>query len=127
MLRSRSRGFTLLEIMVAVAVFAVAGAALIKNASLAVNQTMSIRDKTLAYWIAKNEISQIRSVPRDPQNFVSTGTDRRTVTMADREWQVVIEVVATENDAMRRVEIGVYREDDLDNAVALLTSFVGRH
>jgi general secretion pathway protein I len=113
--------------MVAVAVFAVAGAALIKNASLAVNQTMSIRDKTLAYWIAKNEISQIRSVPRDPQKFVSTGTDRHTVTMADREWQVVIEVAATENDAMRRVEIGVYREDDLDNAAALLTSFVGRH
>lgn len=117
----------MLEIMVAVAVFAVAGAALIKNASLAVNQTISIRDKTLAYWIAKNEISQLRSVPRDPQNFINTGTDRHNVAMADRQWQVVINVKATDNDAMRRIDISVYRDEDLDNAVAMLTSFLGRH
>lgn len=126
-MKSRQRGFTLLEIMVAVAVFAVVSAALVKNASQTVHQTALIQDKTIAFWIAENQMAQFRAAPREDDTFQSTGTDRFSVNMADRDWEVVVDVSATENAAMRRVDISVFREDDLDQDIARLTGFIGLH
>ena len=43
----RQTGFTLLEIVITVAIFAVASTALIRNASNSVIQTLSIQDRTI--------------------------------------------------------------------------------
>ena len=126
-MKPRVSGFTLIEIMVALAVFAVVGAALIKNASLTVKQTVTLRDRTLAYWIAENEIGQMRSLPRDPKSFVKTGIRRHEVMMSDRSWEVGIVIANTENEDVRRVEVRVYKSDDLDNSVISLTTFMGRN
>lgn len=121
-----NRGFTLLEIMIAVAVFAVASAALIKNSALTVRQTGLIRDKTLAFWIAENQLAQYRAGPRDPDNFPRPGSDRFPVTMAGKDWEVVADIEATGNDGVRRIEVSVYRDENLETAVATLTGFVGQ-
>ncbi|MDZ7686482.1 MAG: type II secretion system minor pseudopilin GspI [Gammaproteobacteria bacterium] len=125
-LMRRSRGFTLLEIMIAVAVFAVASAALIKNSALTVRQTGLIRDKTVAFWIAENQLAQYRAGPREPDSFPRTGSDRFPVTMSDKDWEVVADVQSTGNDGVRRIEVSVYRDENLDAAVATLTGFIGR-
>lgn len=125
-MRSRNKGFTLLEIMIAVAVFAIASAALVKNAALTVKQTRMIQDKTLAYWIAENQLAKLRATPRDPSNF-TTGTDRVAVTMAGRDWEVVVDTRQTENKNVNRVEVSVFTEDDPDHEVASLSGFLGRY
>ena len=126
MKRSR-RGFTLIEIMIAVAVFAAASAALVKNAALTVKQTGMIRDKTVAYWIAENQLAVYRAAPREQDSFPGAGTDRSPVTMAGTDWEVVTEIASTENDNVRRIEVSVYRDENLDDPVATLAGFIGRY
>jgi len=119
-------GFTLLEIMIALAVFATVGAALVKNAALTVRQTGLIEEKTIAVLIAENELDRYRLAPRDPAAFAGTGRDRTPVRMAGRDWEVVTDVRPTDNENVRRIEVSVYREDNLDRAVTTLTGFLGR-
>ena len=56
----RAAGFTLLEVMIALAVFAVVSAALVRNAAVAVRQTTIIEDRSLGIWVAENQLSQMR-------------------------------------------------------------------
>ncbi len=119
-----SRGFTLLEIMIAVAVFAIVAAALTRSAVLTVRQTGIIEDRTVAYWIAENEANRLRL---DRDSISRAGSDRFPVLMAKREWEVRININDTQNQDVRRAEINVYREDDLERPVAILSTFLGKH
>jgi len=127
MIGKRGRGFTLIEIMIALAIFAVVSAALIRNASLTVQQTGMIRERTLAWWVAENHLNELRSAPRTEQNYPSIGRDRVSVRMADRDWELLVEVKETENKNMRRIEITAYNENDLEAALVTLSGFLGRH
>jgi general secretion pathway protein I len=141
-------GFTLIEILIALTVFAITSSALISGLTRHVSQAALLRDKTIAHWVAENEISQIRNPASEAaqrganrgrgrgtsnQNgvryFPGIGTNRKEVTMADIEWQVRIDVTATENKDIRRVTVDVYSADtdDDDNSLASLDAFIGRH
>mgnify|MGYP002633412820 CR=1 FL=1 len=122
----RNKGFTLIEIMIALAVFAVVAAALVKNAALSVKQTAAVRDKTIAYWIADNQLARIRSTPKSDEHW-PLKTARFQERMADRDWEVVTDVKATENENVGRVTVSVYRHDNVDVAIAELSGFVGRY
>ncbi|MGK0470210.1 MAG: general secretion pathway protein I [Candidatus Azotimanducaceae bacterium] len=124
---SARRGFTLLEVMVAVAIFAIVSAALIKNATQTVYQTRLIQERSLAYWIAENQLNEIRSQSRENSNYPSPGSDRRSVVMANKDWEIVVDYESTENADMRRVIVSVFHPEDLDNRVVELTGFVGRY
>lgn len=124
---TRGRGFTLVEVMISLAIFAVVSAALVRNASMTVHQTSMVRDRTLAWWVAENRLSEMRFLPRDDDSFPSIGNSRSSVIMAQRDWQVLVEVTKTENIDMRRIKISVYKEEDLDAPLVNLTSFMGRH
>ena len=125
--RHKQKGFTLLEIMIALAVFAVVSAALVRNAAVAVRQTTLLQDRATAIWVAENHLNGLRMAPRDDDNYPSPGTQRYPVTMAGRDWELVVDTQATENRAMRRVYIEVFHADDGDIAVADLTGFVGQY
>ena len=119
------KGFTLLEIMIALAIFAIASASLIKNATQTIRQTTIIQDRTIAYWIAENELNQLRSVTRG--EFPTPGSDRSDVVMANRDWEIVLDVKATENIDMRRITVNVYLPNDADNSIVSLTGFIGKY
>lgn len=122
----RNAGFTLIEVMVALTVFAVVSVALVRNTMTSLRQASAIQDKTVALWIAENEVTRIRLQDRSDDNFPSVGTDRDFVEMAGIEWQIETEVEATENEFIRRVTVRVSREEAEDAAVALV-GFVGRY
>ena len=124
--RKRQAGFTLLEIVITVAIFAVASTALLRNATNTVIQTTRVHDRTLGYWLAENELEQLRSAPRTEEFYPSVGIDRENVTMANRDWELRIEVESTENPDMRRVIVTVFAEEDLDVEVASLVGFIGK-
>ncbi|MFT7686681.1 MAG: general secretion pathway protein I [Candidatus Azotimanducaceae bacterium] len=119
------KGFTLLEIMIALAIFAVASASLIKNATQTIRQTNIIQDRTIAYWIAENELNQLRAVPKG--EFPNPGSDQNSLTMADREWEVVLDIEATENVDVRRITVNVYLPNDTDHSIVSLTGFIGKY
>lgn len=122
-----SRGFTLIEIMIALAIFAIVSAALVRNASLTVYQTALVKDRTFAWWVAENRLNEMRSVPREPENYPSIGIQRLSVRMAQRDWELQVDVMSTENENMRRIEITVFSESDLDVPLVSLYGFLGKH
>ena len=123
----KAPGFTLLEIMIALAIFSVVSSVLIRNAAQTVRQTGIIKERTLAYWIAENHLSQMRAIPRGEENFPAIGTDRYSITMAGQEWELVMDVEATENVDMHRIIVSVFKPEDADNHVAELVGFIGKY
>ncbi len=102
-----NRGFTLLEIMVALAVLAIALGAVIKAVGTSAVDIGNLRDRTLASWVALNHINMLRLVREWPDE----GTRNGTVEMAGREWRWELQVSNTLNEDIRRIDITVYGED----------------
>jgi len=123
----RAAGFTLLEVMIALAVFAVVSAALVRNAAVAVRQTTIIEERSLGIWVAENQLSQMRIQVRSDENYPALGTNRYAVNLADRDWEVVVKIAATENADIRRVEVAVSAAQQPDQVVADLAGFLGRY
>ena len=126
-MRKRS-GFTLIEIMFAMAILAIVSVVLLKSSVQSVSRAGLIQDRTMARWLAENQLHGLRMVDRaDEDNYPSAGIKRSTITMANRDWQIVLDVSETENDLIRRIEVSVFNELDPDVALSTLTGFIGRY
>ena len=102
----RSRGFTLVEVMVALAIVAIALPALLMSLYQQIDDTAYLRDKTLAYMVAENKLAEIRLVIGSTRNL-SAGKDSGLASMADRDWYWWVETKATEVENFFRVDITV--------------------
>lgn len=126
--RSRRRGFTLLEVLVAVALLGLALTALVRLAGLEARATAQLREATFAQWVAANALAETRL--RDP--FPAPGRREGESRMAGQRWRWRIEVHPTEVDSIQRLEVQVFgtrgaREGfDEDVAVAGMTGFAVR-
>jgi len=117
----RDRGFTLLEILVAVAVLALALTAIISGGSNAARAAGSLRDKTLALWVAHNRLTEIDLQPTWPQ----LGTSSDDVKMGGEDWTWHAEVIGTQDPTLRRINIHVNKRNDRSNYnYADLSSFI---
>lgn len=127
---SKPNGFTLLEVMVALAIFAVAAIAITK---VSINYTQSIgqmQDRTFGHFVAMNELTQMEVAGAWPE-----GTGEKTVEEQGARWLVSHQVYTTLSADVKRIEIKVAVLGD-DNkqqvgqanlpTVASLTAFLKR-
>ncbi len=121
-----SKGFTLLEVMVALVIFAIVSVALVKNATMSVKQAGVIQDRTVAWWLAENRMTSLRIQPRTEENYPGVGITRESVSQSEVDWDLEVRIEDTENDFVRRVEIAVYKEGK-DEPSAELIGFIGRY
>ena len=122
----RSRGFTLIEVMVALSIFAEVSVALLRNTTMSVRQAGMIQDRTIAWWLAENEMTSLRLLPRNDDNYPSAGVNREYVEVGDTSWEIETTVEATENDFVRRIVINVYKASREDSNAELI-GFLGRY
>lgn len=125
--RARLAGFTLIEVMVALAIFAVVSVTLVKSAGLSLRHAGVIEQRSTAWWLAENAMTQLRILPRTDANYPSPGRETQLVVLAGVEWEVATNIEATDNDFVRRVEVSVSRRGEEDNPAAELIGFLGRH
>ena len=107
----RARGFTLVEVMVALAIVAIALPALLMALYQQIDDTAYLRDKTLAYMVAENKLAEIRLVIGSTRNL-SAGKDSGLASMADRDWYWWGETKATEVEKFFRVDITVSLDEE---------------
>ena len=117
-----SRGFTLLEVMVALTIIAVSMGALIKAVGDSSNNLGYMRDKTLAQWVAGNVLAQYQLEGRLP----STGTQEGDESMAGQTWYWQALVQNTAQARIRRVEVSVRRDKKDDDPILTLVGFIGQ-
>ncbi len=133
----RASGFTLIEILVALTIFAITSSALIGSMTKNIAQSSALRDKTIAHWVAENEMNQLRlpektsgsrSKQRVTDRLPDLGTKYKQITMADRPWEVEVDVASTENKDIRRITVKVSRASRDDSVpVFSLDGFIGRY
>ncbi|PTU31925.1 type II secretion system minor pseudopilin GspI [Stenotrophobium rhamnosiphilum] len=116
-----SRGFTLLEVLVAVAILATTLAALISGMARHADNAGYIRQKTIALWVAHNQLSEMKMAATWPD----TGTSDGKVDMAGIAWKWIADVKTTPDDHLRRIDISVQREGN-DATLATLSGFIGK-
>lgn len=89
------RGFTLLEVLIALSVFAVLAAAVTTASQHVLAQSQGMRDRLFASWIADNHLNELRlqAVPAMPGRTLEVRLDQRT-------WSVV-------ESRRSRVELGL--------------------
>ncbi len=115
-------GFTLLEILVALAVVAIALSALVSQASQSLDHTARLRERTLAHWVALNLVAERRLAPQWPR----VGVERGSALMADREWFWLVTVSETADRNVRRLDVEVHGDARRQRALAHLIAYVGR-
>ena len=120
----RGKGFTLVEVMVALAIVAVVLPAVLMSLYQQVDDTAYLRDKAVAHMVAQNKLAEIRLVIGATRNL-SAGKDSGFATMADRDWYWWVETKATEVANFFRVEITVsLDEEQQEQPLYALTAFM---
>lgn len=117
-----ARGFTLIEILVAVAILAVALAATTRAASIATDGAMEIRERLLATWAAENRLAEMRA----RGVFPSPATTRTQATQGGLALVIEETVNETPNPTMRRVDLAVSEARDPARVLTRLTGYVSQ-
>lgn len=115
--RRSQHGFTLLEVLIAMAVISVALTAIIKTGSNTTANTAYLKQKTYAHWIAMDRIAELQT----EQDWPSRGTQKDTVKMLGQEWEWTQVTSETVDPNLRRVEVSVILADGGDEDFPLVT------
>jgi general secretion pathway protein I len=112
-------GFTLLEVMLAMAVFAVAGVALMSAAGSNARNLSQLEQQMFAQWVASNQLVNASIDSTWPPKNNKSGSEK----MAGREWSWQMKVLKTADKNMRAIEVEV-RLDDGQEQSKPLASFI---
>lgn len=115
-------GFTLLEILIALAILAIGLAAAMRAIGAATNTSYELKQRLLAQWVAQNRVAELRAraIWPDP------GTSEGEAEQANQRfiWRQL--VTTTPHQAFRRVEVKVVVPSELSHNLTTLVAYVHR-
>ncbi len=113
-------GFTLIEVVIALAVISISMAAVINGVGKNISNASYLREKTLAQWVASNKITEIQLSDAALDDSDTNGESE----LAGRSWEWNITVSDTDVEVIKRVVVEVGPEDS-EEILASVTAFIG--
>lgn len=120
---AKPKGFTLLELLVALAILSIVALSALKNNSSMITNAAYLRDKTLGHWVVMNKASELRLAGR----FVGGEGAKGTTVLADRRWHWQVSGATTPDPDIQLVTIEVRPESKEKGApLARLSMYLGQ-
>jgi len=118
--RGSHRGFTLVEVLVALAIISIALLAALRAAGQGTNSVDDLRSRLLASWVAQDLLAEHRARADWLPLGIQRGSEREGG--FDFNWRQ--EVIATPNPAFRRIDVRVFAPTDESHSLAHLVGFI---
>ncbi len=118
--RRLQRGFTLLEMMVAMTILAVGMGAIIKASAGSARNASILRDKEVARWVALNKLTEMQVL----QEW-STKGKKGEVNMLNATWYWSTRIQNVQDPDLRRIDVEVRRDPSTESYVYSITGFIG--
>lgn len=106
MISRRLSGFTLVEVMVALAIVALSVPALLFTLDQHIDGTAHLRDKSMASLVAGNKLAEVRLLAASRRQLLQ-GSETGSADMAGREWFWWLESEQTQVPQFFRIEVRV--------------------
>ncbi len=119
----RQSGFTLVEVMVALAIVALALPALMFALQQQVDATAYLRDKSLAHTVAANKLSEVRILAL-ARGDILKGRESGVSTVGEREWYWSMESKLTEVPLFYRLQVDVALDEEAVSPLYTLVAFL---
>ena len=101
--KSKANGFTLLEIMVALAIFSLAALAMVRLQGYSVRSTANLGDSSMAWQVARNVAVEILSNPAPPTLGETQGDEIN----GGQNWRWTATTAKTDDARLLRIDIAV--------------------
>ena len=116
----KQRGLTLLEVMVALFIFALTGTSLMKAATEHLRGLETLESLTFATWVANNELNTLLVEERWPPENNKKGY----VELAGATWYFRHEVSQTADKELRQVEVFVATDEQMEDVITSARTFI---
>lgn len=103
------KGFTLIEVLVALIIVVISFSAMLITLNSLVNQQAIVQNKMLCMWVADNIMAQLQ-LNKIPALKQSSQYESST-TMANKQFNYVVKKISTQNQAVVKYEINVTMQD----------------
>ncbi len=117
---AKGKGFTLVEVLVALAIISIALMSALRAAGQGTNNVGELRARLLAGWVAENLLAEHRA----RADWLPLGFQRGSAHEGGLDFAWREEVIATPNAAFRRVEVRVFANADEAHSLAHLAGFI---
>ncbi|GIU45454.1 type II secretion system protein GspI [Shewanella sairae] len=116
----KQKGMTLLEVIVALAVFSIAAVSITKSLGEQIANMPILEERTMAQWVAHNQMVDARLDPKFPE----IGRKDGQVELANQEWYWRKEVIKTTDDNFRMIRISISDDERFTRTIAEVSSYV---
>jgi general secretion pathway protein I len=127
MQKFKINGFTLVEVMVAMAIVALAVSSLLFSVGKQVDNSAYLREKILAQWVALNVLQEAQLKARVTEKF----PDKKTsgdIKLADRQWQWEMQSSKTDDKDIMQLDVNVFSgENRNDDPAARASGYIDKY
>ena len=121
-IKQLQKGFTLIEVMLAMAVFSIAGIAILGTADTNARNLGYLESKIVASWVASNQLVEVTLDTSWPPKNNKKGK----VELAGQEWFWQQKVEKTTDKNMRSIVMEVRLDEKDPSALATLVTYIAK-